>query len=220
LDKQYLPYLAAILFAFLIVAPGIAAAEDSTYTDVSVSEAKKMIEEGNVFILDVRTPAEFEAAHIREAVSIPFKNVPSHDPVELPSSGLLPARINEVPTDKAVIVYCLTGGRSLSASKLLVENGYTNVYNVNGGITAWIDAGYPVKSTFLDNSGIKGFIKKPLKKQIKCALLYLRMGDDLKANEQLDEFVSSVNKTEETKAIDSNQANYLRAEAKEIKSMI
>lgn len=220
MDKQYLPYLAATLLAFLIIAPGIAAAEDSICTNLSVNEAKEMIEEGDVFILDVRTPAEFEAAHIEEAQLIPLKNVTAHDPVELPPSELLPARINEVPKDKPVIVYCLTGGRSINASKLLVENGYTNIYNMKGGISAWIDERYPIESTFVNELGVKGFIKKPLKAQIKCVLCYLRTGNQSEAKEQLDEFISFVNETEEAKRLTSDQANYSRFEANELKLMI
>jgi rhodanese-related sulfurtransferase len=222
LNKRYLSYLVAALFAVFLIAPGIAAAENNQagYTNISVSQAYKMIKGCNAFILDVRTPAEYHAAHIKGATLIPYKNVPAHDPVALPNKSLLPARINEVPKDMPVIVYCLTEGRSTNASKLLVENGYTNIYNMQGAIPAWINAGYPVVSTFVDQSGVKGYIKKPLKAQINCVLLYLRIGDDAKANNQLNTTKSFVNETENKCLITADQAKYLRAEIEEIRAMI
>lgn len=146
MNKRYLMYFAAILFVLLIIAPGMAAAEDSTsgYTNVDVSKARQMIEGGEVFLLDVRTPAEFNTAHIEGAVLIPLKNVPAQDPVELPAGELLAARISEVPTDKKILVYCKTGGRSATACDLLVEDGRENVYNMEGGIDTWMNSGYSV----------------------------------------------------------------------------
>jgi rhodanese-related sulfurtransferase len=45
------------------------------------------------------------------------------------------------------LVYCRTGHRSNTASAMLVNAGYSQVYNMVGGITSWIDAGYPVVSS-------------------------------------------------------------------------
>jgi rhodanese-related sulfurtransferase len=222
LNKQCLSYFAAILFILLIIAPGIAVAKDNTpgYTNVSACEAKKMIEKGNTFVLDVRTMAEFKAAHIKGATLIPFKNVPLYDPIILSDDKLLPARINEVPKDKKIIVYCKTGGRSLNASKLLVEKEYTNVYNMQGGIPAWIDARYSVVSTFVDESDVDSCTKKVLNAKINCALLHLKRGNDDKAKQELDKFDCFVNTTERVNRISSSQAEYLRHEAELIKEMI
>lgn len=222
MNNRYLLYFTAAIFAVLLIAPGTAVAEDNSvgYKNITVSQAYKMIRGCNVFILDVRTPAEFHAAHIKRATLIPFKNVPAHDPVALPDKSLLPARINEVPRDRPVIVYCLTEGRSTNASKLLVEKGYTNVYNMKGAIPAWINAGYPVVSTFVDQSGVEGHVKKSLKAQINQVLLYLEIGNDAKANKQLNTTKTFVNKTESKYLITADQAKYLRAEIEEIRAMI
>ena len=74
-------------------------------------------------LLDVRTPAEVAKGMASEsAVNVPLQE--------------LPQRLSEVPKDKDLLVYCRSGKRSMAASKFLVENGYTRVFNVEGGILA------------------------------------------------------------------------------------
>ncbi|RPJ79317.1 MAG: rhodanese-like domain-containing protein [Alphaproteobacteria bacterium] len=224
MSKQYSPYFFAILLAFVIFAPSIATADTSTSSDgdinISACEAKVMIDEGNVFLLDVRTPAEFKAAHIKEAINIPDKNVPSNDPDKLGDAMLLSARINEVPKDKPVIIYCLTGGRSLNASKTLMANGYTNVYNLKLGIPSWIDARLPVISTFVDESNIDECIKNSLNPKIDRVFLHLEKGNDSKAKQELDKFNLFVNNTESAGKLNFSQTGYLRNESKLIRNMI
>ncbi len=102
-----------------------------------------------VFILDVRTPAEYNYTHIEGAKLIPLKNLPLHDPVNLSNKELLAWHIKnnkDLPNNKCtkILVYCLSGKRGAVASQMLVDSGYKKVYNVQGGITAWVNAGYPV----------------------------------------------------------------------------
>lgn len=78
------------------------------------------------FLLDVRTPEEFASGHIQGAVNI--------------SVQTLSARLNEVPKDQPVVVYC----RSATAASLLRRAGYTDVYDL-GGIIAWTQAGYALR---------------------------------------------------------------------------
>lgn len=112
------------------------------FENISVQEAKELIEKGNVFVLDVRTPAEFNQSHIEGAILIPVSNAFGSN---LSPDNLLKARTNEVPKNKKVLVYCRTGRRSIEASAVLANAGY-QVYNMEGGIGSWIDAGYPVVS--------------------------------------------------------------------------
>ncbi len=98
--------------------------------DISVDEAYNIINSGQDYIiLDVRTPDEFKEGHIEGAVLIPV--------LELEN------RLNELPKDKPIIVYCKIGGRSRNAANILVENSFTGIYNMTGGITDWVDKGYP-----------------------------------------------------------------------------
>lgn len=89
-----------------------------------------MIDSGDVLILDVRTQEEYDAGHIRNSTLIPVQ--------------VLDKRWNELPRDKKILVYCKSGSRSAQASGILVNNGFKEIYNMKGGITDWINAGYDV----------------------------------------------------------------------------
>jgi rhodanese-related sulfurtransferase len=56
----------------------------------------------------------------------------------------LDSRLKELPRDKKILVYCRTGHRSLTASEKLENSGFTQLYNMKGGITEWKNAGYDV----------------------------------------------------------------------------
>ena len=107
----------------------------SPYTNVSVSTAKDMIDSNpDLVILDVRFLYEYEDGHIKNAILIPV--------------GELAGRLDELDKDKETLVYCKSGGRSATASGILDAAGFTSVYNMVGGITAWIDAEYPIEIVF------------------------------------------------------------------------
>ena len=84
---------------------------------------------GQVVLVDVRQPAEFEAGHVRTARLIPLHEVPDH--------------VGELPVDQEVVVMCRSGSRSEMASEFLIENGVSAV-NLAGGILAWVEAGQEV----------------------------------------------------------------------------
>ena len=75
------------------------------------------------FLLDVREPDEYDAAQIEGSTLIPLAQVT--------------ARAAEIPRDKPVLVHCRSGVRSAKAVAALQELGYTQVWNVAGGILAW-----------------------------------------------------------------------------------
>ncbi len=104
--------------------------EKTKYVDVSVQQGKEMIDRDEVFILDVRTREEYNESHINGSTLIPVQE--------------LDIRFKELPRDKKILVYCRTGGRSVTASEILVKNGFTQIYNMKGGITEWKNAGYEV----------------------------------------------------------------------------
>jgi hydroxyacylglutathione hydrolase len=84
------------------------------------------------FVIDVREPAEYEAGHVRGAVSLPQADLAS--------------RLEELPRDKPIICICQAGRRSLRAAQFLVQAGFTDVANVEGGTSAWVESGRPVES--------------------------------------------------------------------------
>lgn len=81
-------------------------------------------------LLDVRTADEFQSGYIPGAVNISVQE--------------LPQKLKRIPTNKPVILYCRSGNRSATAARLLLEAGYTEVYDL-GGIIEWTRQGLPTK---------------------------------------------------------------------------
>jgi rhodanese-related sulfurtransferase len=105
----------------------------SDYTTISVSEAKELIlNTSNLYLLDVRTQSEFDAGYIEGAYLIPHTEIQS--------------RTDELPTNKSdpILVYCRSGRRSADASQILIDLEFQRVFNMDGGIIAWKDAGYEI----------------------------------------------------------------------------
>jgi rhodanese-related sulfurtransferase len=111
------------------------------YVDVSVEQAKGMIDSApDIIVLDVRTENEYEAGHIAGAGLVPLSE--------------LEQRTGELDKDDALLVYCKSGTKSVEASNILIQHEFESVYNMEGGINAWVNAGYPVVSSSLgDQSG-------------------------------------------------------------------
>lgn len=80
-------------------------------------------------VLDVRTPEEFRQGHIDGAILIPLDE--------------LSRRMQEVPTDREILVICRSGARSGVATAQLRSAGY-NAFNISGGLMSWVRSGLPV----------------------------------------------------------------------------
>ena len=97
-----------------------------TMTDLSVTELKRELDQGrDLFLLDVREPHEFALGALPGGVLMPL--------------GEVPKRWREIPTDREVVCYCRSGGRSARAIQFLKQNGITRIRNLTGGILAWSD---------------------------------------------------------------------------------
>lgn len=134
----------------------------SPKTEITVDEALALSKEG-VLIIDVREPDEL--AEVSYDVSN-IKNIPL---------GELESRLSEVPKDKQIIVVCRSGKRSGNAYNILKENGFTNMANMQGGVLAWQEKGFPTtaggeKKACCENPNSKdcnpdGTCKKPADKK-------------------------------------------------------
>lgn len=82
-------------------------------------------------LLDVRTPGEYAQGHLAQSHNFDIK-----DPVFV-------QKLATLDKDKPVFVYCLSGGRSGQAAKLLVQNGFKEVYDMQGGFLKWSSANMP-----------------------------------------------------------------------------
>ena len=85
--------------------------------------SEKLNANEDVYLLDVREPHEWNAGHLEHAVHIPMQQVP--------------ARLNDLPRDREIVVYCRMGGRSANVQHFLKANGFTSVKNLIGGLQAW-----------------------------------------------------------------------------------
>ncbi|MBP2668010.1 MAG: Rhodanese-like protein [Deltaproteobacteria bacterium] len=127
--------LGAAFFAFLY-RPGKVRAEGE-HRNLSPVQARELIEKstGNpdFVLLDVRTPGEFRSERIGGAVMIDY------------NSGTFRAEMAGLDRGKTYIVYCRTGNRSDGALKVMKEEGFRNVYHLDGGIVKWKEAGLPTQ---------------------------------------------------------------------------
>ncbi|MCX7707870.1 MAG: rhodanese-like domain-containing protein [Anaerolineae bacterium] len=130
--------LAAVLILALLAGCGGAAAPAATAIDVrnlpstvDVATVRSLQDRPDVVLFDVREPYEYQAGHIPGVKLIPMNDVPN--------------RINEIPRDKTVILTCRSGNRSGQVADFLRKQGFTNVHNMQGGILAWQQAGYPIE---------------------------------------------------------------------------
>ena len=96
----------------------------SDFKEIDVKTLKNKLDDDDDFMLiDVREDKELEVCKIDQALHIPM--------------GIVPARLNEIDSNKPVVIMCKSGGRSAQVCQYLNENGYSNIYNLNGGITSW-----------------------------------------------------------------------------------
>lgn len=98
-----------------------------------VDSFQKGLQQEGVQIFDVRTAKEFNSGHIKGALQADYLKLEEFR-----------ERAKYLDKNKPVYVYCLGGGRSAKAAAWLTENGFTNVVDLNGGISAWKQAGKPV----------------------------------------------------------------------------
>lgn len=101
-----------------------------TYTDVNAAGLATMLESKDFLLINVHIPYEGE---IEETdLFIPYNDIEQN--------------LDKLPTDKGakLVLYCRSGGMGAIAARTLVKLGYTDVWNLDGGMIAWEQAGYPL----------------------------------------------------------------------------
>ena len=122
--------LATVVLAFLIVVFGGCVTSEPpigelvTPSPITQEEAIEIMAGGNVVILDVRTPDEFDTGYIPGAVNLPIDE--------------LSTTVNYLISDKEqiILIYCRSGVRSADALRILINMGYWNAFDF-GGILSW-----------------------------------------------------------------------------------
>lgn len=122
--------LLASLFIFLATG----SSQAGIAKNLSPTEAFQLLQGRGqeLYLLDVRTPGEYREVRLADAKLIPI-------------SQLL-KRLQEVPKNRPILVYCAVGSRSSQVVGYMARVGFSEVYNLYGGIYAWSKKGYPVLS--------------------------------------------------------------------------
>ena len=102
-----------------------------TIKTLSVQDFRNKIDDKST-ILDVRTPHEYEAGHLQNAINIDFH------------STNLKEKFKGLDADKTYLIYCSSGNRSSSALKIMDELGFSEVYDLKNGLNNWQAVGNTV----------------------------------------------------------------------------
>ena len=108
-------------------------AKNDSINVLSVEDFEKKTTKKNVVLIDVRTPAEVSAGHLEGSLNINFLG------------ENFPKEIEVLNKKNTYLIYCRTGVKSRKASDLMQKAGFKHVYMLDGGITAWDQAGKPIK---------------------------------------------------------------------------
>ena len=107
----------------------LAGCGSSSAKKVSPKEFSDVTKQAGIVVLDVRTPAEFAEGHLENAVNIDFE------------SGNFEEEVSKLDKSKTFAVYCRSGNRSGQAVKVMSKTGFTNIYDMDGGVIDWVNAG-------------------------------------------------------------------------------
>ena len=121
---------------------------------VSVNRLAKLDGQGNVDLIDVRTPVEFREVRALIARNVPLDSLDPH--------AVMKER-NGTAADPLYVI-CRSGSRAGKACQQFIDAGYTNVVNVDGGTQAWDEAGLPV---------VRGKTTMSLERQVRIAAGFL-----------------------------------------------
>jgi thioredoxin len=122
-------YILTLTLAILLIACKTQSNGGLTPTDFN-----KQITSEEVKLIDVRTPEEYNEGYIKGAINIDW------------NAGDFETAMTQFGKDQKIFLYCKSGTRSGHAFDLLKKLGYKNVYNLNGGISAWKAAQLPVET--------------------------------------------------------------------------
>ncbi|MFH0866431.1 MAG: rhodanese-like domain-containing protein [Bacteroidota bacterium] len=117
---------------------------DTLYMDITVQQADTLIQahvaDTNFIIIDVRTPSEYNNGFIEDAININYY------------AANFSALIDTLNRNKIYLLYCGSGSRSAKARDTMIVKHFVTVYNMLGGMNAWLSAGYPVNMPTVINS--------------------------------------------------------------------
>lgn len=110
------------------------AQQSTTESLLNVSATQALIsKDPKIVLLDVRTPEEFAEGHLAKAQNVDFKNANFSE------------QISKLDPNQSYLLYCASGRRSAAAKELMAAKGFTHLYELQGGISAWSSQNAPVQ---------------------------------------------------------------------------
>lgn len=133
-----------MLFALILSASVFSACQSAAQTEpaksesaeikqISVTQAKPLVENPNVQFIDVRTVEEYAGGHAPKAVNYPLDDIEKS--------------LAKLDKEKPVYLICETGRRSQKAAEILQKNDFKEIYNIEGGTSAWRKAGFETETS-------------------------------------------------------------------------
>ena len=140
------PFMVMLFLTVLFLYLNALYKEKSTaYKQVNVDQLTRLVNQQNAQLIDVRPKEAFAEGHIVNAINLPLLDL---DTIIAERIGLEDINAGKVKLDKLkkkpVIVYCQVGRSSAAASKKLNEAGFEQVFNLQGGINAWLNDKLPL----------------------------------------------------------------------------
>jgi len=126
---------ALVLVLGLLVTACSSGSDTATIELASPEQAAEVIAEdpAGLVILDIRTPEEFDEVRLGGAVNVDYYGTDFAD------------QLDTLDKNTPYVMYCRSGNRSSDAVKTMKDLGFTEVYEIDGGIVNWIESGYPVE---------------------------------------------------------------------------
>jgi len=121
----------SLLLIFLIILSRTYG-QQSPVNQLGSKQFNELSSQNTGILIDVRTKSEFKNGHLQDAGNLNYYSLDFHK------------KLNLLPRNQPIYLYCNTGYRSEKAAEILIENGYTNVYNLQHGIMEWELENLPV----------------------------------------------------------------------------
>jgi thioredoxin 1 len=121
-----------LIIAFIVSSVLLAQTKTNAYKFEAKVFAEKIKTLPNAPLIDIRTPNEFNDGHIEKAINYDWY------------AATFEKQILSLDKSKPVFIYCHSGGRSAAAVTKMKSLGFTDIYELSGGISNWINAGMPL----------------------------------------------------------------------------
>jgi rhodanese-related sulfurtransferase len=123
-----------VLVLAVLVSACSSGSDTATIELVSPEQAAQVIEDApsGLVVLDIRTPEEFNEARLSGAINVDYYETNFAD------------QLDTLDKNDPYVMYCRSGNRSSDAVKTMKDLGFTEVYEIDGGIVNWYESGYPV----------------------------------------------------------------------------